>query len=251
MTLTRLQPIEIALPGIPSHRLLHVPGGEFLMGSADDDQEAWDDKKTAHRVQVDDFYIGEFPVTQDLWEAVTGENPSRFIGPRRPVAQISWDDIDHTFLPTLSEKTGVDYRLPTEAEWEYAARGGPFWKSEPYRYAGSALLKQVGWYHENSDDEIQEVGLLLPNALDLFDMSGNVSEWCSDWYDSKYYKKCHKKGLVVNPTRLQEGTRHVRRGGSWLNDARSCRSAYRHYWLPDDRYDVYGFRLALSLQSVV
>ena len=239
---TRRAPHEIPdLPGIPPCRLLHVPGGEFLMGSADDDKQAESNEKPAHRVRLDDFYLGEFPVTQDLWEAVTGENPASFKGARRPMEQVSWNDIVQKFLPALREKTGHDYRLPTEAEWEYAARGGPFWESEPFRYAGSDRLEQVGWYAENSGHETHKVGLLLPNALGLYDMSGNVWEWCADtWHDDYRGAPPDGKAWVEGG----DADRAVLRGGSWGNNEQVCRVARRYWSFRTVRVLNFGFRLA-------
>lgn len=248
-------PVTIALPGIPPHRLLHVPGGEFRMGSADDDPDAYDDEKPAHPVRLDDFFIGEFLVTQDLWEAVMSKNPSHFQGPRRPVEQVSWNDIEQKFLPRLREKTGQAFRLPTEAEWEYAAWGGPYslpigegrGGAEDYRYAGSDRLEQVGWYAANSGGESRPVGLLLPNALGLYDMSGNVGEWCADWYDKNYYTVCKENGVVHNPVGPDRASARVRRGGSWYFTAQYCRAACRYTGAPADRNLIIGFRLALQL----
>ena len=204
-----------------------------------------------------------------------GENPSRIPGERRPVENVSWNDITERFLPALYKKTQKPYRLPTEAEWEYAARGGPFWEAENYRYAGSDDLGQVGWYTENSGKETREVGLLLPNALGLYDMSGNVWEWCADWFSEKWYADCAAQGTVKNPTGPEindtsssnwintifnktvkslagqkEGGPRVYRGGSCFNDARGCRAAYRYRNAPAVRHDLIGFRLVLSPQSV-
>lgn len=233
-------PHIISIEGVPPHRLLFVPGGEFVMGSAEDDKDAKDNEKPAHHVRTDDFYIGEFQVTQDLWEAVTGENPSRFKGARRPVESVSWDDIHDKFLPRLRELTGQNYRLPTEAEWEYAARGGPWWENEGYRYAGSDLLKQVGWYDENSGGETREVGLLLPNALGLYDMSGNVWEWCEDsWHEN--YEGAPGDGRVWAGG---DENRAVLRGGSWYYTAHDCRVARRLRDLRVIRSGSFGFRLA-------
>jgi formylglycine-generating enzyme len=219
------------------------------MGSTDDDPAARDNEKPAHRVRLDGFYIGEFVVTQDLWKAVTKEeDPSRFKGDRRPVECVSWDDIHEKFLPRLKTLTGHAYRLPTEAEWEYAARGGPHWDSEGYRYAGSDHLPQVGWYGENSGGETQEVGLLLPNALGLYDMSGNVWEWCSDWYDEKYYENFRNK-TAENPRGPEKGEAAVLRGGSWNGIVDYCRVALRSRTQRDNRYDFIGFRLARAASA--
>lgn len=241
--MTRQTPIEIALPGLPPYRLLHVPGGEFLMGSPDDTPNALDSEKPAHRVRVADFFIGEFQVTQDLWEAVTGQAPSGFKGPRRPVEQISWADVQNVFLPRLFELTGQRLRLPTEAEWEYAVRGGPFWENNQYRFAGSNLLKRVGWYNKNSNNETHDVGLLLPNTLGLYDMSGNVWEWCADcWHGS--YHGAPEDGKTWN---AENETRAVLRGGSWGLDSRYCRVAQRLFFNRFGWEIYFGVRLARSL----
>ena len=240
---------ETALPNCPFHLHL-VPGGTFLMGSSNDEPDASDREKPAHPVELDPFYIAEFPVTQDLWMAVMGENPSGFPGERRPVENVSWNDITKRFLPALNKKCGKAYRLPTEAEWEYAARGGPFWKDEGYRYAGSDDLGQVGWYAENSGNETHEVGLLLPNALGLYDMSGNVWEWCADWFSDEWYAECAARGTVKNPPGPEKGDYRVSRGGGYFNDAQFCRAAYRSRNDPAHRDGGIGFRLVLSPQSV-
>lgn len=237
--------IDIALPGIPPYRLMHVPGGEFLMGADEADKEAQNDEKPAHRVHLDDFYIGRFPVTQDLWQAVMGENPSNFKGPRLPAETVSWDEISQQFLPRLRELTGAKYRLPTEAEWEYAARGGPFGKEEAFRYAGSEVLQQVGWYDENNGEATRDVGLLLPNALGLYDMSGNVWEWCADWYSREYYEECENQGAVHHPQGPENGSRRVLRGGSWYRSAEYCRVSRRGGNDPDFRNYNLGFRVVL------
>ncbi len=231
----------------PTFRLVYIPGGEFRMGSEDKDKEAVKYEKPAHPVRLDDFYLGEFAVTQDIWEAVTGQNPSSFKGARRPVERVSWDDINNDFLPKLNQLTEREYRLPTEAEWEYAARGGPYWESEGYRYAGSDLLDQVGWYFINSGRKTQDVGLLLPNALGLHDMSGNVWEWCEDQWHRNYQKAPNDGRAWVDQS--DKGVSRVIRGGSWNYDPQVCRAAYRDFDGPTVRGNGVGFRLALSLQG--
>ncbi len=190
----------IQIPDGSTIELIYVQGGTFTMGS--DDSEALDREKPAHQVKLSDFYIGKYPVTQEQWQAVTKENPSRFQDEQRPVEQISWNDTQK-FLEKLNQLTGKKFRLPTEAEWEFAARGGIY--SQGYKYAGSDRLKQVGWYRENSDDQTHEVGLLLANELGLHDMSGNVWEWCQDWFSDKYYAECHKHDTVENPQGPEKG----------------------------------------------
>ena len=232
------------LPNGFSFDLIRVEGGEFDMGGAD--KEAFEREKPVHRVKLDTFYIGKFPVTQALWKAVMGEehNPSNFKGDQRPVEMVSWDEIVKKFLPELNRITagsrppGMEYRLPTEAEWEYAARGGPY-KSR-YLYAGSNKLKEVGWYDENSGKETKQVGLLLPNALGLYDMSGNVWEWCADnWHEN--YRDAPDNG---KPWLGGKKDRAVLRGGSWNGYERLCRVARRLRINRNLKLDNVGFRLA-------
>ncbi len=204
--------LTIQLPDGPTIELVYVQGGTFTMGS--DDSEALDREKPAHQVKLSDYYIGKYPVTQEQWQAVRGDNPSRFQGEQRPVENVSWDDTQE-FFEKISQVTGEKFRLPTEAEWEFAARGGMY--SQGYTYAGSDRLKQVGWYDENGDDQTHEVSQLLANELGLHDMSGNVYEWCQDWFGSGYYEECQKHGVVENPQGADSGTDRVLRGGSWVD----------------------------------
>lgn len=183
-----------------------------------------------------DYYINKYLVTQAEWVAVTGNNPSNFKGDDRPVECVSWHDAQE-FISKLNQLTGRAFRLPTEAQWEYAARGGN--QSRGFEYAGSNNLHEVGWFSENSGRQTQPVGRKKANELGLYDMSGNLWEWCSDWYGGFDNK------AVTNPTGASSGSSRVLRGGSWLYDAGSCRSAYRSGGTPADRYYFYGFRLAL------
>ncbi len=236
------------LPGGISFDLILVKGGTFIMGSTEEDKNAFKQEMPAHEVQVSDFYIGEYPVTQAVWQAFTGENPSHFNGDDRPVESVSWQDA-REFIQKLNEhiktgRPGWRYRLPTEAEWEYAARGGG--QSEGYLYAGSDKLREVGWYTENSEGETKGVGIKYPNELGLYDMSGNVYEWCADWFEEAYYKKCKDEGLVVNPEGPKQGALRVLRGGGWNSYPQGCRVAYRDTYGPASRYDGVGFRLALQ-----
>lgn len=209
-----------------------------------DDRGEYDSEKPAHPVKLDDFYIGQFPVTQQMWKAVMGNdnNPSYYLGDDRPVETVSWKDCQ-VFLKKLQQVSDKKYRLPTEAEWEYAARGGQH--QAPFLYAGSDHLKEVGWYRQTSHRETKEVGQLQPNQLGIYDMSGNVWEWCQDWYNKKYYQQCHKKGTVKNPVGPANGSDRVLRGGSWNGGAQFCRSSYRLRFVPDSRNRHIGFRLVL------
>ena len=169
-------------------KMIAIQGGTFDMGS--DDNEASDYEKPVHKVTLSDYWLGEYPVTQAVWAYVMQgtdmADTAHFKGANRPVEQVSWDDIVEHFLPKLNALTkgvrpaGTEYRLPTEAQWEYAAKGGKYWKTYPVKYSGGDKLNEVGWYRENSHDETKPVGLKTPNLLGLYDMSGNVYEWCED-----------------------------------------------------------------------
>lgn len=174
---------------------------------------------------INDFNIGKYPVTQKQWVKVMGNNPSHFKGDDLPVESVNWNDAQD-FIKTLNQKTGKNYRLPTEAEWEYAARGGA--KSEGYRFAGSDDADQVVWYSDNSGDHTHPVGLLKPNQLRLYDMSGNVWEWCADRYDD-----------------YPNSAQTVIRGGSWSSNRSSCQVMLRSRYTPSGRSCNVGFRLAL------
>jgi hypothetical protein len=179
--------------------MVKVKGGMFTMGAADGDTEARPDERPSRRVMVSDYYIGETEVTQELWEAVMGEQPSAFSGNKKPVERVSWEDCKE-FIRRLNSITGEQFRLPTEAEWEFAARGGN--KSNGYLYAGSNNINEVGWWGfekggNNVNYTTQPVAQLAPNELGLYDMSGNVFEWCNDWY-SGYPKPM----LYVSPRAL-------------------------------------------------
>ncbi len=236
--------LTIQLPSGPTIELVYVQGGTFLMGS--DDPKSSDREKPVHQVKLSDFYIGKYPVTQKQWQAVTGDNPSRFQGERRPVEQVSWKDTQE-FLEKLNHVAGKKFRLPTEAEWEFAARGGIY--SQGYTYAGSDRLKQVGWYDDNSDKQTHEVGQLLANELSLHDMSGNIWEWCQDWFSDKHYEVCRQRGIVENPQGPDSGADRVLRGGGWILRPVSCRSVNRGRGDPEDRGRIIGLRIVLPFQA--
>ena len=255
--------------------MIFVEGDTFMMGSEDYSRE-----KPVHPVTVSSFYIGKYPVTQALFKAVMKniENPSYFKGDKRPVEQVSWFDAvvfcnalnalcgfescyfsDGSFQQLFGRNTeGMfellndgdvflktntkGYRLPTEAEWEFAARGGN--KSEHSKYAGSHRLNEVAWYDDNSHGETKPVGLKLENELGLHDMTGNVWEWCYDWYSS------YDKAAVTNPIGATKGRSRVLRGGGWDFEAQFCRLTLRPHFTPSYRINYIGFRLVLSSLSV-
>ena len=220
-----------------SFNMKSVEGGTFKMGATPEQTGAEGDEKPVHSVTLSDYYIGETEVTQELWMAVMGTNPSSFTGnTQRPVEQVSWDDCQ-TFISKLNALTGENFRLPTEAQWEYAARGGN--KSRGYLYSGSNWLDEVAWYSGNSGDKTHAVKTKSPNELGLYDMSGNVWEWCQDWYGSYY------SAAVTNPTGPTSGSNRVNRGGSWHSYASICRAASRDYDAPGYRNNFLGLRLVL------
>lgn len=220
-----------------SFKMVYVEGGAFTMGCTQEQgSDCGDNEKPAHQVTLNGYYIGAFEVTQALYQAVTGNNPSHFKGDsNRPVEMVSWNDAQ-TFIQKLNQLTGKKYRLPTEAEWEFAARGGN--QSKGYKYAGSSDIREVAWYDGNSSNEIHPVGEKKANELGLYDMSGNVWEWCEDWYGG-YMPKAE-----INPKGALEGPYRVYRGGSWLNAAQYCRVAYRSLNNPGPGSSHLGFRLA-------
>ena len=218
-------------------KMIAVAGGTFTMGATSEQQNPDNDEKQTHTVTLSDYYIGETEVTQELWAAVMGSNPSRFPGNmQRPVERVSWNDCQ-TFIQKLNRLTGANFRLPTEAEWEFAARGGR--NSRGYQYSGSSNLGDVAWYYDNSSHTTHPVKTKSPNELGIYDMSGNVHEWCQDWYGD------YSSSSQTNPTGPSTGSYRVGRGGSWLHIACSCRSAFRIYNAPDYRDDYLGLRLVL------
>ena len=218
--------------------MVKVEAGTFMMGATSEMKHPSSDEKPVHQVTLtNDYYMGKYEVTQALWQAVMGSNPSNFKGDNLPVETVNWNDCQE-FISKLNSLTGRKFRLPTEAEWEYAARGGK--KSRGYQYSGSRKISDVAWYEGNSRSKTHPVGRKQANELGIYDMSGNVWEWCSDWYGS------YSSSSQTNPMGSDSGAKRVRRGGSWCYIARICRSSYRYGDAPDCRGLYLGLRLALS-----
>jgi formylglycine-generating enzyme required for sulfatase activity len=223
--------------------MVFVPGGTFTMGcTKEQGGDCFEWEKPLHQVTVSDYYIGKYEVTQKEWREVMGSDPPElyFKGcDNCPVDRVSWADIQE-FLTKLNAKTGKVYRLPTEAEWDYAARGGS--SSLGYKYSGSSSLSEVAWYDGNSGSKTHPVGQKKANELGLYDMSGNVWEWCADdWHDNYRGAPTNGRAWIDSP----RASYRVYRGGDWGNVARLCRVSNRGNDTPSSRYPSLGFRLAL------
>lgn len=234
--------LQITLQGICIN-MIKVQGGSFWMGSQkkdpfgqnyDKDEQASDDESPVHQVSVDDFYLGETEVNQKLWEAVMGNNPSRHTDLRYdlPVENVCWYDC-REFIEKLNSITGMTFRLPTEAEWEYAAIGGK--TQQRFKYSGSDKLSDVAMLTDNYGVKTHQLKSTMPNVLGLYDMTGNVWEWCEDWYGS------------YDPSKPQTSKRKVLRGGGWLNEPRYFSVTFRELAFPECRYYYFGLRLALGV----
>jgi formylglycine-generating enzyme required for sulfatase activity len=231
---------EFTVNGV-TFKMIYVEGGTSQMRS--DDNDAYDNEKSVQSVKLSSYHIGETPVTQALWKAVMTNNPSKFKGDNLPVETVSWNDCQE-FIKKLNWLTGKKFRLPTEAEWEYAARGGKY--HSPCKYAGSNNIDEVAWYGKidgefrgNSGGKTHSVKAKKSNALNIYDMSGNVWEWCQDRY-GKY-----SGSAQTNPKGPSGGLCRVLRGGSWRSYAKYCRVSRRLDSAPVARFDNYGFRLAM------
>ena len=233
----------VELGGGVSLELVGIPPGEFVMGSPSSEAHRYDNEGPQHRVQITQgFWMGKYEVTQAQWQSVMGNNPRWFTGDGKlPVEQVSWDDCQE-FVKKLSQRVGGTFRLPTEAEWEYACRAG---SSTAYCFGDDeSRLGDYAWYDENSGNETHPVGQKKPNAWGLYDMHGNVYEWCGDWFGD------YPSGAVTDPTGPSSGSRRVVRGGGWNGGPWICRSADRIRSSPVYRYDLHGFRVALpAVQS--
>lgn len=233
------QDVTFTINGV-EFTMVFVEGGTFNMGCT---PEQWPDvfrnEGPVHEVTLWSYYIAQTEVTQELWEAVIGYNPSKFVGdPQRPVETVSMFDCA-LFVDKLSELTGRSFRLPTEAEWEFAARGGI--KSRIYKYSGSNTAGDVAWYEENSGETTHAVASKMPNELGIYDMSGNVCEWCQDWYSG------YIEGSFINPIGPESGYDNVFRGGSWDYPACQCRNAFRLMAEPHTINKSLGLRIAMNI----
>ena len=217
--------------------MVRVEGGTFTMGATSEMSKPWNDEKPTHQVTLSSYSIGETEVTQALWQAVMGSNPSKFKGDNLPVEKVRWDDCQE-FIRKLNLQTGQHFRLPTEAEWEFAARGGN--RSNHTQYSGSSRIDEVAWYKGNSGSKTHPVKTKKPNELGIYDMTGNVWEWCQDKY-GKYTSE-----LQSNPEGPSSGSRRVVRGGGWGGGPGGCRSSIRGIGTPGHRGSGLGLRLALS-----
>lgn len=227
-----------------SFNMVRVVGGTFKMGATlEQGSDTESNEKPAHQVTLSTYSIGETEVTQALWHAVMGSNPANIKGELRPVERVSWEDCQ-IFIQKLNQLTGRQFRLPTEAEWEYAARGGN--KSQYYKYSGSNNIDNVAWYSSKQDvsfNQLLDLGPSVvktkkPNELGIYDMTGNVWEWCQDWYGE------YSSSSVTNPIGPSSGNLRVYRGGGWYNDAWDCRVSIRHSYTPSDSMSHLGLRLA-------
>ena len=217
--------------------MVFVDGGSFYMGVEDQEDDDCKDA-TRHWVSIDPFFMSRFEVTQELWTTVMDYNPAQFQHPEKPVENVSWEET-HVFINKLNQLTGMDFRLPTEAEWEFAARGGT--NSLDYQFAGSDFPSAVAWFEQNSECNTHIVGTKRPNELGIFDMSGNVAEWCQDLYQHDYYKN----SPTNNPKGPQQGYNRVNRGGSWINEHKYARVFHRNLDTTQTKSPSIGFRLAM------
>lgn len=232
----RKESLSLDLGGGTTLEFVRIRPGSFTMG----DDHGFSDEPPAHTVTITKpFYLGEYEVTQQQWQAVMGGNPSRFRGPQSPVENVSWKDCQ-TYLKRLTEKfaaTGEKFSLPTEAQWEYACRAGSTTK---YGFGDDeAALPAYAWFKANAGNTTHTVGQKKPNAWGLYDMHGNVWQWCADWYDAEYYKR----SPAVDPTGPAAGVYRVVRGGGWDAAAAQCRSANRLLYAPAARHAGIGFRV--------
>ena len=235
---TTVETETITVNGV-AFEMVKVGGGSFMMGcTPEQDSEASSNEAPVHRVTLSTYYIGQTEVTQELWQAVMGSNPSNFTDdPQCPVERVTWDDCQ-AFVAQLSQLTGKTFRLPTEAEWEFAACGGN--KSQGYTYAGSNDLDEIAWFNDNSESATHPVGLKKANELGLYDMTGNVYEWCSDRYG------LYPETPETDPVGPETGSSKIYRGGGWQALAKNCRNTRRNYFAPGVVRNYMGLRLVMT-----
>lgn len=228
---------SILVNGIPIE-MVFVKGGTFIMGATTELTDVFEDEKPAHEVTLDDFYIGKFEVTQEVWMSIMHTNPSRFKGKHLPVEGLSWNDCQR-FIQLLNKESGLVFTLPTESQWEYAARGGVL--SKGYKYSGSDKIDEVAWHTGNSKNKTHNVGELKPNELGIYDMCGNIWEWCQDYY----------KDYLNNPEpfSVNDGFYRVLRGGCWTNYEKYCRVLCRNSQNQNYAKNIFGFRLAMNINN--
>lgn len=235
--------VVVDLPGGARVEMVKVRGGTFTMGNNERRglKVNYEASQPEHRVTVGDYYIGRYEVTQAQWMAVMGENPAKATGnDSLPVEQVSWTAAQQ-FCAMLSQMTGRRFRLPTEAEWEYAARGGAYSHDTPF--AGAAAMASAGWYCVNSEGHTHPVGRQKANELGLYDMSGNVMEWCSDWMAP------YSAAESINPEGPADGESRVLRGGHYNSTSPGCTVYDRAWYLPTGSYEYYGLRLVMEVEK--
>lgn len=241
--------LTVELPEGQRLELVWVEGGEFTMGSDRPEgvERKYDAYRPAHKVEVSGFWMCRYELTQGVWKAVMGENPSNFTGnDSLPVEQVSWVDAQR-FVVLLSQQTGKVFRLPTEAEWEYAARGGVKGKGTPFAGGNRGNLERCAWFCVNSGNRTHPVGRLEPNELGLYDMGGNVAEWCVDWMGE--YKK-GEGSVESNPRGPADGDSRILRGGHWGSISAGCAVFDRGWYVPTGKTEYYGLRVAMEPEEV-
>ncbi|MFT3867868.1 MAG: formylglycine-generating enzyme family protein [Nibricoccus sp.] len=235
----RPQALSLDLGGGIMMDFVLIPAGSFLMGG--DENSGDGDEYPAHKVIFSrPFYLGKYEVTQEQWSLLMGKNPSQFKGPKLPVETVSWNDCQ-IFLSRLAEKTGRHAVLPTEAQWEYACRAGT--SSSWFHGVSDRLAADYAWYGENSENKTHPVGLKKPNPWGLYDMTGNVWEWCADFYQ----KHAYTKGEAIDPTGPAKGEARITRGGAWGDNTELLRSSARNCAGPEIANQGLGLRCAILL----
>lgn len=232
----------VDLPDGARLEMVWVEGGSFTMGSngADDVSHSYESSRPEHRVTLSGYFIATYEVTQAVWKAVMGDNPSKFSGnDSLPVEQVSWADAQR-FVTLLSQQTGRRFRLPTEAEWEYAARGGRHSRGHAYAGCARAQLEHYAWFCVNSHGRTYPVGRRQPNELGLYDMSGNVAEWCADWMDA------YGPEDQTDPRGPQQGDSRIVRGGHYYSTSPTCAVFDRSWYVPSGKTEFYGLRVVMD-----